>query len=198
MFALITMAMGECSPVRSVGNRLNLTEFTAHTWFIQEQQLTGYQPVESLFCVTATYDLNEARRVPFFGGKVISVHNYANYGGVNGPNQNKNNMTLCGRATNSEDTSKLSVAPCWLPNYFAGPYWVIGLADDYRWAVIIGGQPTERCADGCTTREDGVYNSGLWLFTRAQNATKEELAEMHQLLKAKGVARSRLLPVEHR
>ena len=163
---------------------------------IQEQQLTGYQPLESLYCVTATYNLDEGRYVPFFSGKVISVHNYANKDAVNGPNQNKNNMTLCGRAVNEEDSSKLAVAPCFLPNYFAGPYWVLGLGEDYKWAVVIGGQPTEEYDDGCTTREDGVYNSGLWLFTRAQTATADDLKEMHALLKAQGVATSRLHPVK--
>ena len=159
---------------------------------IQEQQLTGYQPLESLFCVTATYNLDEGRTVPFFSGKVIAVHNYANRDHVNGPIQNKNNMTLCGRSVDEVDASKLAVAPCFLPNFLAGPYWVLGIGQGYKWAVVIGGQPTEQFDDGCTTREDGVYNSGLWLFSRAQVASSEDLKEMHALLKRQGVATSRL------
>ena len=103
------------------------------------------------------FPLEEMRRS--YSGKVVAVHNYANQNEVNGPIQNKNNMTLCGRAINDEDTSKLAVAPCFLPNFFAGPYWVLGIGTDYRWAIVIGGQPTEQFADGCTTREEGTYNS---------------------------------------
>ena len=62
--------------------------------------VTGYHLLESLYCVTATYESNEGRHVPFFSGKVIAVHNYANNGKVNGPNTNANNMTLCARAVN--------------------------------------------------------------------------------------------------
>ena len=85
-----------------------------------------------------------------------AVKNYANSGRVNGPPQNGNNMTLCARANDANDTSKLAVAPCFLPNYFAGPYWVLGVGPKYEWAVVIGGQPTEQQADGCTTKEEGT------------------------------------------
>ena len=155
------------------------------------------QPLESLYCVTATYELDKHRTVPFFGGTVVTVYNQANKGEVNGPLQNGKNMTLCGRAINTEDPSKLGVAPCWLPNYFAGPYWVLGVGEEYEWAVIIGGQPTEKYADGCSTKEEGTYNSGLWLFTRSQLPAQEDLDAMHALLKSQGVATSRLHPVVH-
>jgi hypothetical protein len=52
--------------------KLDLTEFTRKTWYIQEQQIVGYQPLESLYCVAATYDLAGAS-VPFFSGTVASV-----------------------------------------------------------------------------------------------------------------------------
>ena len=78
--------------------------------FIQEQQITGYQPLKSLFCVTATYELGEGRTVPFFDGTVVAVHNYANLGQVNGPLQNKNNMTLCAYAQ-SRTPTRPSIQP---------------------------------------------------------------------------------------
>merc|ERR1712070_299166 len=114
----------------------------------------------------------------------------------NGPNTNANNMTLCARAVNSTDSSRLAVAPCFLPNFLAGPYWVLDVGPNYSWAVVIGGQPTVQVEDGCTTKESGTYNSGLWLFTRKQVATKDDLEAMHALLKSKGIATSRLHPVE--
>ena len=92
---------------------LNLTEFTRATWYIQQQQLTGYQPASALFCVTATYSL-DGKKVPFSSDTVATVYNYANEGEVNGKSQNANNNTLCARAVDPKDSSKLAVAPCFL------------------------------------------------------------------------------------
>lgn len=137
--------------------------------------------------------------MPFFKGTVVTVYNYANVGAVNGPNQNQNNMTLCARAVDEKDSSKLAVAPCFLPNILAGPYWVLGIgkANDgtYEWAIVIGGEPSVKWDDGCTTKEEGTNGAGLWLFTRTPNPPMATLAKMHALLKQKGVARSRLHPV---
>ena len=196
MLVLAALASAAACPTVTTLGHLNLTGFTEHTWYIQQQQITGYQSLDTLFCVTATYELDEGKTVPFFSGKVVAVHNYANKGKVNGPLENTSNMTLCARANNATDSSRLLVAPCFLPNLLAGPYWVLGIGDDYEWAVIIGGQPTEEYADGCTTSEKGVNHSGLWLFTRAPVASKASLDAMHALLKAQGVAASRLHTVE--
>ena len=76
--------------------------------------------------MAATYKL-EGAHVPFFGGSVVSVYNQANSGGINGAWVNGGDSRLCARAANSDDLSKLSVAPCWLINLFAGPYWVLDI-----------------------------------------------------------------------
>jgi lipocalin len=188
-----------CPPVSTVGSdNLNLTEWTRKTWFIQQQQVCEYLKPKDFFCVAATYDLG-GKTVPLFDGTVVSVHNYANVGEVNGPNENSGNATLCARAADKDDTSKLSVAPCFLPNVFAGPYWILGIGKDgdgaYEWAVVIGGEPTVKWEDGCSTKETGVNNAGLWLFSRAPVASNSSIAAMHSLLEAQGVARSRLQPV---
>lgn len=186
-------AAGAC-PTVTTDQQFNLTEWVRKTWFIQEQQIVDYQPVSSFYCVSATYNL-EGTTVPFYSGTVVTVYNYANNDKVNGELTNKNNMTLCARANNA-DASRLSVAPCFLPNLFAGPYWVLGIgrAPDgtYEWAVVIGGEPTVEHPDGCTTKEEGTNGAGLWLFTRDRVASKASLSAMHKLLASKGVARSRL------
>ena len=187
--------------VSTVGSKdFNLTEWVRKTWYIQEQQIVDYQPLSSFYCVAATYNL-EGATVPFFRGTVVTVYNNANNDKVNGPNTNKNNMTLCARAVNNTDSSRLAVAPCFLPNILAGPYWVLGIgkADDgtYEWAAVIGGEPSVKYDDGCTTKEEGTNNAGLWLFTREPKASKATLDAMHQLLKSKGVATSRLHTVAH-
>merc|ERR1711865_696780 len=70
--------------------------------------------------------------------------------------------------------SQLGVAPCFLPQWFAGPYWIVsyreGAKDGY--ALVSGGQPenviegeTDCGAGGaepCCKTGDGVNNSGLW------------------------------------
>lgn len=185
-----------CPSVETVGSKnFNLTEWVRKTWYIQEQQIVQYQQPKDFYCVAATYDLR-GDTVPFFHGTVVTVYNYANVGAVNGPNQNANNMTLCGRAVNEQDTSKLAVAPCFLPNILAGPYWVIGIGEqrsgEYDWAVVIGGEPSVKWDDGCTTKEEGTNGAGLWLFSREPMASKEDMNAMHALLEKKGIARSRL------
>ena len=115
-------ASGVCPPAQfhTLGSSFNLTEYTRATWYIQKQQVTGYQNLSELFCVAATYAL-EGKTVPLSNDTVATVYNYGNEGRVNGPNQNAGNTTLCARAVDSDDPSKLAVAPCFLPNSLAGP-----------------------------------------------------------------------------
>ena len=148
---------------------LNTTEYIRATWYIQQQQVTGYQPRETLYCVAQT--LNESNRtVPFYDGPVISVFNYGRINGVNGTLENPNNYTLCARQPNSSNPAEIINAPCFLPNVLAGPYWVLAAGPssyNYSWAIVSGGPPTVRYADGnCSTKLTGTNGAGLWLFTR--------------------------------
>ena len=175
--ATASAATASCPTVSTIGSaHFNLTEWVRKTWFIQEQQIVDYQPASSFHCVAATYNL-EGAKVPLFGGTVVTVYNYANNDRVNGPLTNADNTTLCARALNKADTSKLAVAPCFLPNPLSGPYWVLSLGEDaaspgeYSWAVVIGGQPTVKWEDGCTTKESGTNNAGLWLLCAVAHAS---------------------------
>merc|ERR1719198_867728 len=92
-------------------------------------------------------------------------------------------MILCARVPDSDETSKLAVAPCFLPTFFAGPYWILKAKEDsagqYEWAIVVGGQPTEKMSDGlCTTKIDGTNKQ-----------------EMYASLKEAGISRQRLNPV---
>ena len=175
----------------------NTTEYIRATWFIQQQQITGYQPRDSLYCVAQT--LNETNtRVPFFNGSVLSVYNYGRVGGVNGTLENKNNFTLCARQVNQSDPARIVNAPCFLPNIFAGPYWVIAAGprpDFYEWAIVSGGPPTVKYQDGnCSTSLEGTNGSGLWLFTRKLNGTRF-VPTMRSTLLDLGYTTSQLLNV---
>lgn len=175
----------------------NTTEYIRATWFIQQQQITGYQPRDSLYCVAQT--LNETdTQVPFFNGSVLSVYNYGRVGGVNGTLENKNNFTLCARQVNQSDPARIINAPCFLPNIFAGPYWVIAAGprpDFYEWAIVSGGPPTVKYQDGnCSTSLEGTNGSGLWLFTRKLNGTRF-VPTMRSTLLDLGYTTSQLLNV---
>jgi len=181
-------------PDVSVVDGLNIEEYISKSWFVQKQQVNSYQPRESLFCVVATYE-NESRTVPFFSGTVVSVYNYGNLNGVNGQNQN-DGQVLCAREPDNTKSAALLVAPCFLPNFLAGDYWVVAIGDNYEWAIISGGQPTEKFADGCTTKEDGINGSGFWFFTRERVASEETIAMMDAKAKSLGFTTSRMIKVE--
>ena len=177
--------------------RFNTSEYIRSTWYIQQQQITGYQPENALYCVAQT--LNETNtHVPFFNGSVLSVYNYGRVGGVNGTLENRNNFTLCARQVNESDPARIVNAPCFFPNILAGPYWVIAAgpqSDFYEWAIVSGGAPNVRYPDGnCSTRLEGTNGSGLWLFTRSQNGT-QYVPIMRNVLLNLGYTTSQLLNV---
>ena len=178
----------------------NTSEYIRSTWFIQQQQITGYQPPETLYCVAQTLDATN-KTVPFFSGNVVLVYNYGNVGGVNGTSENKNNFTLCARQTYPETPSRIINAPCFLPNAFAGPYWVIAAGPEsynYSWAIVSGGPPTVKYKDGnCSTSQQGTNGSGLWLFTRERYGPLADYytAAMRDILVHLGYTTSQLLNV---
>ena len=157
-----------CPDIQPMSN-FNTSAYIRSTWYIQQQQITSYQPNNTLNCVAQTLNISSTS-VPFFNGPVLSVYNYANVDRPNGDSLNKNNFTLCGRQVNESRPSQILNGPCFLPNLFAGPYWVIDAGPysyNYSWAIVSGGPPTVRYSDGnCSTSLNGVNGSGLWLFTR--------------------------------
>jgi lipocalin len=190
-----------CRTVSPLPN-LDLGEYTRASWYIQEQQITCYQPLKDLNCVVATYDVDKSRTVPFFSGTVVSVFNYAQtpdgkpMGSYVDASGKRKGTTLCAREPDAKSPAKLEVAPCFLPNFLAGDYWVVaagGLdAGQYDWAVVSAGQPTVQYPDGCTTKETGINGSGLWLFTREKDATDEMLGAARQAAADLGFTLSRL------
>ena len=101
---------------------------------------------------------------------------------------------------NASLPSKLLVAPCFLPNLAAGPYWILAVGTDaygrYEWGVVSGGQPTEQYSDGCTTKEKGVNGSGLWIFVRDPAAKQEVVDAARKALVDLGFTLQRLKNVE--
>lgn len=187
-----------CPKINTVEN-FNLTEYVNGKWYIQKQQETSYLPLNSNYCVTAEYGLSH-KKILFYHGEVISVFNYANLDMVNGKTMASGN-TLCARIPNASEPSKLLVAPCFLPNIFGGDYWVVDAGpshNNYQWAIISGGQPTEHYSDGCTTKVNGINGSGLWFFTRLQNPNNTLLELISNRAKNLGFTLQKLNDVEQK
>eukprot|EP00750_Incisomonas_marina_P001334 INCI11119.1.p1 GENE.INCI11119.1~~INCI11119.1.p1 ORF type:complete len:264 (+),score=56.10 INCI11119.1:117-794(+) len=196
MASAATVANADCAPVKPV-DTVDFDEWVRKTWYIQQQQVTEYLPEENDFCVLATYG-DEQEKVPGFDGKVIAVHNYANEGKVNGPNQNAKDQILCARKPHNDSTALL-VAPCFLPNVLAGDYWIVAVGDngnttdpEYTWAAVSGGQPTVEYPDGCTTKTTGINEAGLWIFTREPVGAPADIAAAQDALKSMGFTLSQL------
>jgi len=177
---------------------VNLTEYIKHSWYIQQQQVNGYQSLDDLYCVTATYNKDNNSHVPFFKGNVISVYNYGNYKKINGESMGSG-MVLCARQLNETEPEKLKVAPCFLPNIFSGPYWIVSTGpspNNYQWAVVSGGQPCEQITNTtCTTKKSGVNGSGLWIFSRDKIMDSELLNDIRQNMLKNGIDTSKLINV---
>lgn len=47
-----------CAPV-STASPFDLDAYAAHAWYVQQQQVVRYQPRESLYCVRASYRVND-------------------------------------------------------------------------------------------------------------------------------------------
>lgn len=96
------------------------------------------------------------------------------------------------------DVAHLLVAPCFLPDILAGPYWIIGIGpspNNYEWAVVSGGQPTVEYPDGCTTKTSSTNGSGLWIFSREPVLSKEYMADAMNALKMQNYTLSQLKAV---
>merc|ERR1712174_79619 len=100
----------------------NLTAWTEHDWFIQEQMPVAYQP-SPFFCVRASYRLTD------------------------GPltNSNSSMPPLKAVIPNASEPSKLAVGPAFVPPSAYGPYWVVFAGpdeDNYEYGIVSGGPPT--------------------------------------------------------
>jgi hypothetical protein len=180
--------LSQCAPVKPVQD-LDIDEFTRASWYVQEQPVNSYQNEAQLECVVATYDAGTSsfwQPPVFFDGVVLSVYNSYDGGRPTVDADGSPINRLCASLPNNNEPSKLLVAPCFLPTFFGGRYWVIGFNTssngEYDWAVISGGPPTQKYADGCTTGT-GYFDSGLWIFSRRPVLPDEKLKEAKALLR---------------
>ena len=148
------------------------------------------------------YEL-EGRTVPLFDGTVVSVYNYANAGGVNGPGTPVEQEPLCARLVDPERPSDSIInAPCFLPNALAGPYWVVAAGpspERYEWGIVSAGAPNVPAPDGsgCSTSEEGINDAGFWLFSRRPIISEQQLEDIRTVARMNGYTLNNLRPVLH-
>ena len=131
-----------CKTVETVPD-LDLSAYTTHAWYVQQQQVVRYQPLDAFYCVRAEYTLNDA-------GDEVEVFNTARNGGVDGDPTNAQGMKLRALVEDKDvSNSKLLVGPTFLPRFTYGPYWIVATSPDtpdpelgYDWAIVSGGAPT--------------------------------------------------------
>lgn len=179
----VTTVGAEC-PQIEVQEGFDLDDYISAPWYVQQQAVVAYLPEEDFFCVRASYSLvdepglfGRRRTKTFPWGYSINVENFAQ--DVNG---NEKGGPLCAYQPGSE-AAKLAVAPCFLPRFFAGDYWVVLHNETEGYALVSGGQPTEESSTNpgkCSTG-DGINNSGLWIFTREQKRNETLVTQVRGL-----------------
>merc|ERR1719410_747526 len=197
---------------------LNRTEYLRASWFVQKQQVNGYQPLNELYCVVATYNetfrgekLNVSGPPPLGGYfHAFNNQNEAETNGVSSALHASASFTpsfgtpLCARNYQPENPAAAKVAPCNLPESFAGDYWVVQAGpsqDNYEWAIISAGQPSVKLSDGCTTPTNcfgpAQAQCGLWLVTRKQVADAATMTTLAEVAKEQGISLQQVVDIDH-
>ena len=185
----------------------NVIEYAATPWYVQQQAVNAYTPIDQNRCVTAQYKIRDETNLHWWEkswwGYTVDVNNYGET--TTGSSVGGN---LCADY-DDESPSQLTVAPCFLPQWFGGPYWVVsyreGVEDGY--ALISGGAPQFE-VDGetncglqgthtCCKTGDGINSSGLWILTRERNPTESLVNEVRSIANQMGFSISVLFNVTH-
>jgi hypothetical protein len=200
----------QCPDIVPLGNgtdEFDLDEFIAKSWFVQKQQVNGYQNETDLYCLVTTY-VNRS-------DGYMDYYNYGNVDEVNGElptiyDTVEGSGVLADWCAGQDryGGGLLRISPCVLRPLLERvgiPHWVIAVADDYSWAIVSGGEPdtirqtvpTILCSTKTNiTNVFDTSGSGLWLLTRERTASNDTIAEMEQVLVDMGVYTGDLLYVE--
>ena len=158
----------------------DLESFISKRWYIQQQMPVKYLPKSQNRCVYADYTLPAKKT---FWGYDVNVHNHAE--DVAPPHTaHDSGSMLCAKVVD-KSRGQLAVAPCFLPSFLAGPYWVIAYDEAAGYALISGGPPKIATDAGCTTGT-GTNGSGLWIFTREQKRDAALVEKVREIATKKG------------
>lgn len=154
------------------------------SWYMHQMMPISYLPESNFYCVAARYE----------AGDKVKVFNYLNVEKVNGETKSTN---ICGTVKNKEAPAELTVAPCFLPAFLGGPYWIVHYDEKSGLGLISGGQPTVETPNGCRTGT-GVNGSGLWIALRTQERNEDLIQRGRAILSDLGFDVTVLLNVNHK
>jgi apolipoprotein D and lipocalin family protein len=177
-----------CKTVTTVEN-FDLDTYVAKPWYSHEQAVNTYSPLEQFYCVRAKYTVRDNAS---FWRYSVNVDNYAQ-----DANGNTFGGPLCAYPTTGQASSKLAVAPCFLPRFLAGPYWIVAYNEDEGYALISGGQPTIPTSNGLCKTGQGVNGAGLWIFSRSPVRNETLVSTVRDIATNAGYDTSVLFPVNH-
>jgi len=132
----------------------------AGTWYEIARSPTSFE--HGCSCVTAAYTPK---------GRYVQVINRCNKSG--------NAKSIKGKAfpVKGSNNTKLKVQFFWP---FRAGYWIIGLDDDYQWALV--GSPSKNYC---------------WILAREKQLSEEEMKHIFSLMKAEGYDKDRLHFTKH-
>jgi len=133
-----SQAKSQCPPANfTTVADFDLESFIQKRWYIQQQMPVFFLPKTQNRCVYADYSLRSSKGI---WGYDVAVHNHAE--DVDAPHAVKDSgSSICAKIVDKM-AGKLEVAPCFLPSFIAGPYWVLAYSKDEGYALISGGAPT--------------------------------------------------------
>lgn len=136
----------------SVVDELDLNSYLG-TWYEVASTKPFFQ--EGCVCVTADYSLQDDGNV-----KVV---NTCRKDSVDSPA-----VPTVGEAQVTDNPAKFKVSFGNIPAFFAN-YWVVGLADDYSWAVVSSG-----------------FRNPIWILSRTPELSSDTLDTIKEALKRDG------------
>lgn len=170
-----TIANATCPSVQPLGDdAFDIHRFTEYTWFVQKQQINGFQysPEDEFYCLAMTYtereDMNGTNNTTendtgFFDDlnnedDPVVFYDFENYGvtgSVNGSVHEwdgDNTDNWCA-GQDQDGGGLLRISPCVLRPLLVRvgiPQWVLAVDEkEYAWAIMSGGEPSELVvADG--------------------------------------------------
>jgi len=160
----------------------DLNAFAKKRWYVQQMMVTSHRPRSRNFCVYADY-FRLSEKSSF--GYDLLVDNHAEDKNGKIYDSNDRGGGIFAKIVD-EKTGKLKVAPAFLQNLLAGPYWVLAHEEAEGWSVVSGGPPTEPGDGGKCRTGTGTNKSGLWIFTRTQKRDYAIIAKARALAEAKG------------
>ena len=178
-----------CKTVTTVDN-FDIDTYASLPWYSHQQAVNSYSPIEQNYCTRAEYTVRDS---PTWWGYTVDVYNSAQYESGIAVEGN-----LCAYQTDEEESpSKLAVAPCFLPKFFSGPYWIVAYNETEGYALISGGQPTEIGDNGLCTTGTGINGSGLWIFSRSSLRDEALIDKVRGIAEEAGFDTSVLNDVDH-